>query len=92
MQREGRIAVRMPVAGGGCRKLSHPRSGRLEHLRCIALGFRNLVDYRLRSLLEVGGFRPLITLFGEEPLKLRERVKEQINLTARPLRSCASLW
>jgi len=47
----------------------HPRSsngptealnGRLEHLRGIALGFRNLINYRLRSLLETGGFRPLI--------------------------------
>jgi len=35
-------------------------NGRLEHLRGIALGFRNLVNYRLRSLLETGGFRPLI--------------------------------
>ena len=35
-------------------------NGRLEHLRGIALGFRNLVNYRLRSLLEAGGFRPLI--------------------------------
>jgi len=35
-------------------------NGRLEHLRGIALGFRNLINYRLRSLLEAGGFRPLI--------------------------------
>ena len=35
-------------------------NGRLEHIRGIALGFRNLVNYRLRSLLEAGGFRPLI--------------------------------
>lgn len=35
-------------------------NGRLEHLRGIALGFRNLAHYRLRSLLEAGGFRPLI--------------------------------
>ena len=35
-------------------------NGRLEHLRGIALGFRNLTNYRLRSLLEAGGFRPLI--------------------------------
>ena len=35
-------------------------NGRLEHLRGIALGFRNLVNYRLRSLLEAGGFRPLV--------------------------------
>lgn len=33
-------------------------NGRLEHLRGIALGFRNLTHYRLRSLLEAGGFRP----------------------------------
>ena len=31
-----------------------------ERLRGIALGFRNIVNYRLRSLLEAGGFRPLI--------------------------------
>jgi transposase len=35
-------------------------NGRLEHLRGIALGFRNIINYRLRSLLEAGGFRPLI--------------------------------
>ena len=35
-------------------------NGRLEHLRGIALGFRNLANYRLRSLLEAGGFRPLL--------------------------------
>lgn len=33
-------------------------NGRLEHLRGIALGFRNEVHYRLQSLLETGGFRP----------------------------------
>jgi transposase len=33
-------------------------NGRLEHLRGIALGFRNLTNYRIRSLLEAGGFRP----------------------------------
>lgn len=33
-------------------------NGRLEHLRGIALGFRNLVHYNARSLLETGGFRP----------------------------------
>jgi transposase len=45
----------------------HPRSsngpteainGRLEHLRGIALGFRNLTHYIARSLLETGGFKP----------------------------------
>jgi hypothetical protein len=33
-------------------------SGRLEHLRGTALGFRNLTNYVARSLLETGGFRP----------------------------------
>ncbi|ALB03364.1 ISL3 family transposase [Kocuria palustris] len=33
-------------------------NGRLEHLRGSALGFRNLVHYIARSLLETGGFRP----------------------------------
>ena len=33
-------------------------SGRLEHLRGSALGFRNLTNYIARSLLEAGGFRP----------------------------------
>jgi transposase len=33
-------------------------NGRLEHLRGIALGFRNLTHYIARSLLEAGGFRP----------------------------------
>lgn len=33
-------------------------NGRLEHLRGIALGFRNLRHYIDRSLLEAGGFRP----------------------------------
>ena len=32
-------------------------NGRLEHLRGIALGFRNLAHYIARSLLETGGFR-----------------------------------
>ena len=47
----------------------HPRTsngpteainGRLEHLRGSALGFRNLTNYVARSLLETGGFRPLL--------------------------------
>ena len=47
----------------------HPRTsngpteainGRLEHLRGTALGFRNLTNYTARSLLEAGGFRPLL--------------------------------
>lgn len=33
-------------------------NGRLEHLRGLALGFRNLTHYIARSLLETGGFRP----------------------------------
>lgn len=35
-------------------------NGRLEHLRGTALGFRNLAHYILRSLLDTGGFRPLL--------------------------------
>lgn len=35
-------------------------NGRLEHLRGIALGFRNLTHYILRSLLDTDGFRPLL--------------------------------
>jgi len=35
-------------------------NGRLEHLRGSALGFRNLTNYLARSLLESGGFRPLL--------------------------------
>lgn len=35
-------------------------NGRLEHLRGSALGFRNLNNYIVRSLLESGGFRPLL--------------------------------
>lgn len=35
-------------------------NGRLEHLRGSALGFRNLAHYVARSLLEAGGFRPLL--------------------------------
>lgn len=33
-------------------------NGRLEHLRCSALGFKNLTNYITRSLLETGRFRP----------------------------------
>ena len=35
-------------------------NGRLEHLRGSALGFRNLTNYIARSLLEAGGFRPVL--------------------------------
>ena len=33
---------------------------RLEHPRGSALGFRNLTNYIAGSLLETGGFRPLL--------------------------------
>lgn len=33
-------------------------NGRLEHLRGSALGFRNLINYIAKSLLETGRFRP----------------------------------
>ncbi|CAH0303511.1 hypothetical protein SRABI83_04596 [Arthrobacter sp. Bi83] len=33
---------------------------RLEHLRGSALGFRNFTHYIAGSLLETGGFRPLL--------------------------------
>jgi transposase len=33
-------------------------NGRLEHLRGIGLGFRNLTNYIARALLETGGFKP----------------------------------
>lgn len=35
-------------------------NGRLEHLRGIALGFRNLAHYIIRSLLHTGGFKTKI--------------------------------
>lgn len=35
-------------------------NSRLEHLRGSALGFRNLTNYVARSLLEAGGFRPVL--------------------------------
>lgn len=35
-------------------------NGRLEHLRGIALGFRNLGSYITRSLLHAGGFRQTV--------------------------------
>lgn len=35
-------------------------NGRLEHLRGSALGFRNLANYIARSLLESGGFSPVL--------------------------------
>lgn len=35
-------------------------NGRLEHLRGSALGVRNLTNHIARSLLEAGGFRPLL--------------------------------
>ena len=36
-------------------------NGRVEHLRGTALGFRNLTYYRIRALLEAGGFRTHFT-------------------------------
>ncbi|MGW3798786.1 ISL3 family transposase, partial [Dermacoccus nishinomiyaensis] len=42
------------------RDASEAINGRLEHLRGSALGFRNLTHYVARSLLEAGGFRPLL--------------------------------
>jgi transposase len=35
-------------------------NGLLDHLRGTARGFRNIVNYVARCLLEAGGFRPLI--------------------------------
>ncbi|MGO2941458.1 MAG: transposase, partial [Brevibacterium aurantiacum] len=35
-------------------------NGRLEHLRGIALGFRNRGNYLIRSLLHAGGLGPLL--------------------------------
>ena len=35
-------------------------NGRLEHLRGTTLGFRNLTNYITRSLLDTGGFRPVL--------------------------------
>ncbi|MFV0406936.1 MAG: transposase, partial [Propioniciclava sp.] len=35
-------------------------NGRHEHLQGTTLGFQNLFNYRIRSLLEAGGSRPLI--------------------------------
>ena len=35
-------------------------NGLLEHLRGTARGFRSIVNYVARCLLDAGGFRPLI--------------------------------
>ncbi len=35
-------------------------NGQLEHLRGTALGFRNIINYIARCLLEAGGFRPVL--------------------------------
>ncbi len=35
-------------------------NGLLEHLCSAARGFRNLIDYIVKCLLDAGGFRPLI--------------------------------
>jgi len=42
-------------------------NGRLEHLRGAALGFRNLTNYIVRSLLDTGGFRPRLHPLLREP-------------------------
>ena len=48
-------------------------NGRLEHLRGSALGFRNLISYIARSLLETGAFRPrLHPPIVKSPLSLRK--------------------
>ena len=49
--------------------MSHLRSngpteainGRLEHLRGIALGFRNLTNYTIRSLIHTGRLKDHLT-------------------------------
>jgi hypothetical protein len=41
-------------------------NGRLEHLRGLALGFRNLTHYIARALLEAGDSDPDYTLHFEE--------------------------
>ena len=47
-------------------------SGRIEHLRGSALGFRNLTHYIARSLLEAGGFRPNYTPKCDTPIVFRQ--------------------
>jgi transposase len=34
-------------------------NGRLKHLRGTALGFRKLIHYIIRAVLDTSGFRPL---------------------------------
>jgi transposase len=49
-------------------------NGRLEHLRAIALGFRNLTNYRIRSLPRSRRVQtPDPTLFCEEPQNHQKR-------------------
>ena len=43
-------------------------NGLLEHLRGTARGFRSIVNYVARCLLDAGGFRPLIHSLCEEPV------------------------
>ena len=45
-----------PVASNGP---TEAINGCLKHLHGIALGFCNQTNYRIRSFLEAGGFRPL---------------------------------
>lgn len=49
-------------------------NGRLEHLRGIALGFRNLTNYIARSLLETAGSYRFYTLDCDEPIIITLRV------------------
>lgn len=51
-------------------------NGKLEHLRGIALGFRNKANYILRSLIHSGGLRGAINA-------LRNRKSQRRQLSAR---------
>lgn len=57
-------------------------NGRLEHLRGSAPGFRNLTNYIARSLLETGGFRPLLHPDYEEPVFCRSPLPSGVALAA----------
>lgn len=48
------------AAGSSANGPTEAINGRLETLRGIALGFRNLDNYITRSLLHTGGFRQAI--------------------------------
>lgn len=47
-------------------------NGRLEYLRGVALGVRNLIHCIARSFLETGGFSPNTALDCEEPRAVSE--------------------